>query len=68
MNMKNPVLSIVFLFTLLTLASCGKDEPSEREKPFEKVNMIIDADLGNCTDDLLALQVHSHFNPRDGVR
>lgn len=64
LNMKNPVLSIVFFFTLLTLASCGKDEPSEREKPFEKVNMIIDADLGNCTDDLLALQAAFAFQSK----
>ena len=61
MNMKNTLLIIVFSLTLLTLGSCRKDELSEQKKTFEKVNMIIDTDIGNSTDDLLALQAAFAF-------
>ena len=38
------------------LASCSKDYEPAADKPQSPVNVIIDTDLGNCTDDLFALQ------------
>ena len=61
---KLPVLAIVFSLTLPVLGSCSKDEPSGQEKPFEKINMIIDSDIGNSADDLLALQAAFAFQSK----
>ena len=40
----------------LLLTACSKNETPTPDKPKSPVNVIIDADLGNCTDDLFALQ------------
>lgn len=55
---------VTMSLSLLTCNSCSKDEPSAQEKEFEKVNMIIDADIGNSTDDLLAMQAAFAFQSK----
>lgn len=46
------------LLTVLTVCSCSKNDDLEPrpELEHECVNLIIDTDLGNSTDDLLAIQ------------
>ena len=48
-------LSCAILAGLL-LTSCSKDDAPAEDKSQGTVNLIIDTDLGNCTDDLFALQ------------
>ena len=40
----------------LLLTACSEDDAVTLDKPQGTVNVIIDTDLGNCTDDLFAMQ------------
>ena len=48
----------------LLLTACAKDDAPSEDKPHSPVDMIIDADLGNCTDDLFALQAAFAFRAK----
>ena len=59
MNRPTANLFISVLCTLLAglvLTACTKDDDPTIDEPHDPVNVIIDTDLGNCTDDLFALQ------------
>lgn len=46
----------------LLLTSCNKDENlPDPVPPTEKLNLIIDSDMGVCIDDLVAMQVLFHY-------
>ena len=48
----------------LLLTSCSKDDEPSGDKSHSTVNVIIDTDLGNCTDDLFALQAAFAFRAK----
>ena len=57
-----PRLAMAAMF-LAALASCNKNNPAKSVYP-RKVNMIIDTDIGNSADDLLAIQAAFAFQSK----
>ena len=65
--MNRHTANILILLAVLLLASCSADDDST-DKPHIPVNVIIDTDLGNCTDDLFALQAAFAYRAKGKCR